>query len=289
MGCTGSIPEDIVDQFDEMGYVVLRGFFDGSVVDRAIEAMTPLVDACAAELVAEGVHQDMLSRESFERRLSRLYEPCMEKAPSIFRRELHLAGLYDVFFHSRLLDAVEMILGSEIRLYPNYSVRPKLPDHAKTLVLWHQDGGYTQNAHLAGIHEERAVEVLRMVNIWCPLVPATEFNGCMQFIPRTHKLGLVPHEGREFYLEISAAALEPFLDQAASIELDPGDVVLFHNMLFHQGLPNRSDAVRWSMDWRYQDATQSTLRKEEGHMARSSRDDADVVKNAADWVSRSFQ
>lgn len=289
MAYTGSNPDNMVDQFEKAGYVVLRGFFDESVIDRARESMTPLVDACAESLVAEGVIQDTLSGEPFERRLARLYESCMDKAPSIFRQELHLAGLYDVFFHSSLLDAVELILGPEVRLYPNYSVRPKLPEHAKTLVLWHQDGGYTQNAHLAGKQGERAVEVLRMVNVWCPLVPATEFNGCMQFIPRTHRLGLVPHEGREFYLEISAAALEPLLDQAVSIELDPGDVVLFHNMLFHQGLPNRSDTVRWSMDWRYQDATQSTLRKAKGHIARSSRDHGDVVKNAADWAARSFQ
>ena len=35
--------------------------------------------------------------------------------------------------------------------------------------------------------------VMRMVNVWTPLVPAILENGYMQFIPGTHKLGVVPH------------------------------------------------------------------------------------------------
>ena len=45
--------------------------------------------------------------------------------------------------------------------------------------------------------------------------------------------------------------------------------MLFSNLLFHQGLPNRSRTVRWNLDWRYQDARQPTLREDQGHIARS--------------------
>ena len=110
----------------------------------------------------------------------------------------------------------------------------------------------------------------------------------MQFIPGTHKLGIVPHEQRLHYLEITREYLEPRLDQAVPIEVDPGDVVLFHNLLFHQGLPNHSGTIRGSLDWRYQDASQPTLRAERGHMARSRCDPASVVKSAEEWASRSF-
>ena len=92
----------------------------------------------------------------------------------------------------------------------------------------------------------------------------------MQFVPGTHKLGVVPHEQQRHYLEIAPDHLKPRLGEAASIEVDPGDVVLFHNLLFHCGMPNNSREVRWSMDWRYQDATQPTMRPQEGHCTRSS-------------------
>ena len=78
-------------------------------------------------------------------------------------------------------------------------------------------------------------------------------------------------------------------DGVAAVELQPGDLVLFHNLLFHRGLPNRSQAIRWSLDWRYQDLTQSTLRAQEGHVARSRAHPELAVAGADDWSARSFR
>ena len=60
-----------------------------------------------------------------------------------------------------------------------------------------------------------------------PAVPPRVEDGCMQFITDTHKLGVVPYESREHYLEITDRELKRRLDQAVDIETDPGDVVLF--------------------------------------------------------------
>lgn len=279
----------LLDQFNEDGYVIIPDFFPDQVIQSAKAAAAILVDRFAEKLMADQIITDHFHDEPFETRLARLCDAApKEAAPSIFRKELHLPGLYDVFFYPPLLNHMEAILGREIRLYPNYSIRPKLPDHAPTLVLWHQDGGYTYNAHLDQAHSEEAVDVLRMVNVWAPLVPATEENGCMQFIPGTHTIGLAQHESKQYYLEIAPEDLEPYIDRAVSIELNPGDIVLFHNMLYHQGLPNRSNHIRWSMDWRYQDATQSTLRKEHGHLARSKSHPDQEVKSADQWSRLSF-
>ena len=130
---------------------------------------------------------------------------------------------------------------------------------------------------------------LGMVNVWTPLVPATVENGCMQFIPGTHKLGVVPHaQKNKFYLEIAEEYLQPRLAEAINVELDPGDVVLFSNLLFHRGLPNRSGKIRWSSDWRYQDARQSTLHTEQGHIARSRSSPGRTVRDAQQWAELSF-
>ena len=271
--------------FDEHGYVILKGFLEAGVVADARTEMSRLVDQHARKLRDEGRVPDLMTDEPFETRLYKLYENNLDVAPTLFRPELHLAGTFGVFFHPRLLDVVELVLGSEVRLYPNYTVRPKLPDWEGTLVLWHQDGAYTDLHHRAGAGD---VDVLAMVNVWSPLVPARTDNGCMQFVPGTHKLGVVPHEERQHYLEIAADELSPRVGQAVDVELDPGDVVLFHNLLFHQGLPNHAKTIRWSMDWRYQDATQSTLRPENGHLARSNSHPTDIVKTAEQWANLTF-
>jgi len=276
-----------IHDFQEQGYVILRGVLEPDVIAGAQGEMEKIVDQHAAKLLATGKINDLMESEPFETRIHRLYEQCLDEAPTQFREELHLAPLFDVFFDSQVLDVVESLIGSEIRLYPNYTVRPKLPDWEGTLALWHQDGAYTEDL----INEpagELTTDYLRMVNVWTPLVPANVENGCMQFIPGTHKLGLVPHVEKEYYLEIAEDVLRPRLDQAVDIELNPGDVVLFNNLLFHQGQPNRSKHVRWSLDWRYQDASQSTLRKESGHIARSASNPASAVQNATQWSELTF-
>ncbi len=278
--------DQLVSQFEKEGYVILAGVFGERVIRKARDAMEHLVQQRAETLVASGKIDHTFDEATFETRLYRLYETCLDDAPKSFRSELHLPGLFDLFFNPSLLKIVQSFLGDEIRLYPNYTARPKLPDWDGTRVLWHQDGGYTGQVQK---DDGAPVADLHMVNAWAPLLPARVENGCMQFIPGTHKLGIVPHLSRTHYLEIAPDHLNPLLPQAVNIELDPGDAVLFHNLLFHSGLPNRAKTIRWSLDWRYQDATQPTLRKEQGHLARSSTRPEAVVKSAEEWARLRFE
>ncbi len=282
--------DPVIDQFKDQGYVILRGFLEREVIDSARAEVETLADGTARNLLDAGKITDVCENEPFETRLTKVFAQCPDDPPSTYRPELHLAGIYGLFFHPALLDLAERILGPEVRLYPNYSVRPKLPDNEATLVLWHQDAGYTAS----GKHDkdddepEQDAETLRMCNVWTPLVPATAENGCMQFVPGTHKLGLVPHLNKKYYLEIEGDVLQPRLPEAVNVEMIPGDVVFFSNLLFHCGLPNHSGGIRWSCDWRYQDATQSTARQEKGHIARSRKDPGAAVHSAEEWTRLHF-
>ena len=283
----GTLTDTLKAQFDDRGFVILSGVIDGHVLAAVRRDLTWLVNMHAGRLIEDGVIEDPCIDVPFETRLLKLYENCLDRAPNSFRAELHLPGLYGLFFNPAVLDLAESILGPEVRLYPNYTARPKLPQHEGSLVLWHQDAGYTAHGTAA---KEQASDLtaadLRMVNVWSPLVPARPENGCMQFIPGTHKLGIVEHVERKYYLEIVEEELKPRLDQAVDVVCDPGDVVLFSNMLFHCGRPNISNIVRWSLDWRYQDATQSTLRRQHGHLARSTAHPDRVVRDGEAWSNR---
>jgi ectoine hydroxylase-related dioxygenase (phytanoyl-CoA dioxygenase family) len=294
----GTLAQEVKAHFAEDGYIILRRFVEPTVVQDARAALESLVESHAERLRAAGriSDGDMATDAPFETRLYEIYRNRLDEAPTLFRRQLHLPGLFGLFFHARLLDQVEYLLGTEIRLYPNYSARPKLPDHAPTEVLWHQDAGYTAQHPEQGQRSEAGAagaalraDGLRMVNVWMPLVPATRQNGCMQFIPGTHHLGVVPHvTGAHGYLEIAEEQLAPQRPHAVDIELNPGDLVLFSNLLFHQGQPNRSSSIRWSLDWRYQDARQDTLRPEQGHLARSRAHPERVVATAPQWGGLEF-
>ena len=276
--------------FEDQGFVIMKGVVDRDVVRGVREAVEKLTEATIAGLIDEGAAQDPCDGEPFETRLLKVYRQLDGPRPMDYRNNLHLEGMYPLFFHPDILGFVESILGPEIRLYPNYTVRPKLPDDEATLVLWHQDAGYTASGGSDKDlgQREASAALLRMVNVWSPLVPARVENGCMQFVPGSHKLGLMPHFEKQFYLEIVPEKLKPHLTDAVSIELDPGDIVLFSNLLFHCGLPNPSDGIRWSCDWRYQDATQSTAREHVGHIARSRKNPSSAVQSAEEWARLTF-
>jgi len=275
-------------QFDDQGYVILRNVIDKSVISSVRRELESVVDEIASGLRAMDHIDDLHENEPFEKRLIKLFEFAPELSPSQLRRNLHRSGFFGLFFNPDVLDLAEEIVGGEIRLYPNYTVRPKLPEDPKTLVLWHQDAAYTEVELKAGTAQDRTANDLRMVNVWSGLVPARPENGCMQFIPKTHKLGIVPHESRKYYLEIADSELKPRLKDVVDVITDPGDVVLFSNLLFHCGQPNRTSTIRWSCDWRYQDANQPTLRKENGQLARSTVQPASVVASPEQWAKLRF-
>ncbi len=276
--------DELTERFDRDGYLVLKKVLEPRLVNELRAECLKIVEEEAQRLLQAGKISDPLTNEPFETRLFKLHEGDTEAAPTRYRENLHRPAFYRLFFHEQLLDMVETLHGSELRLYPNYTLRPKFPEWGGHQVLWHQDGGYT-----AGGAGGSDVGRLRMVNVWTPLVPVNVENGCMQFIPGTHKLGVMPHVMKKYYLELEPDVLNPRVEKAVDLAVDPGDVILSHNLLFHQGLPNHARTIRWSVDWRYQDATQETLRATRGHLARSIREPELVVSSEQDWCARRFQ
>lgn len=270
--------ESVIRDFNENGFAILHGILEQETLEAVKHECRVLVAELALQRCATGKLTDTYPDASFETRLIRIYEGYPDETPTIFRPELHRAGFFGVFAHPTLLELADVVLGPEIRLYPNYSVRPKLPENKRTEVLWHQDAGYTS---------EQA-DILRMMNVWAPLVPVNVENGCMEFVPGSHKWGVVPHEKDEYYLRIHDDYIKPVEADAVRIEIAPGDVVIFSNLLFHRGLPNRAAHIRWSLDFRYQDARQPTLRTTQGHLLRSEIAPEAVVKDANAWVELEF-
>ena len=271
--------ESVLKDFSENGFSILHGILEPAVLNTVQHECEALVAELAAQRHARGKLINTHPDAPFETRLILLYENYQDETPTIFRPELHREGFFGVFAHPVLLELARVILGQEIRLYPNYSVRPKLPENKRTEVLWHQDAGYTS----------KEADVLRMMNVWTPLVPVNVENGCMEFIPGSHKWGVVPHEKDEYYLRIQDDYIKPVEADAVRIEIAPGDVVIFSNLLFHRGLPNRAAHIRWSLDFRYQDARQPTLRTTHGHLLSSEIAADAVVKNAKEWAELEFQ
>ena len=305
-------PDDLAgirQHFDTQGYAIVRGLLDPHTLRSARAGCEALVDGLAARLLADGRVKDVLTDAPFDTRLARLCLPaCPAALPNLFRPELHRAEFFPLLANSALLDVVSSLMSPDverIRIYPNYSCRPKTNSELHS-VTWHQDAGLRADGGPSTAPMEQRLDAFglgRVVNCWTPLVPATRENGAMKFVPGSQKGGILEHVligkyqgstgGGETLPQAGDAAavsrtpqdvpagtyktaVRPDLLAAAvaasgeiDVECGPGDVVLFSNILIHRGGVNTTDKIRWSFDWRFQDAAKNTYRAEQGHVVWS--------------------
>ena len=254
--------------FNENGYLLVEDALTSDDLNPLIEEFEKIVDNGAKELFADGEINSEFKEEGFDTRLAKI----SEQSPKVFQKVFSGAhtgpALFDLLINPKLLDIAESLVGPEIMCHPAYRVRPKLPEHARTLVPWHQDAGYM---------EPRCDSVLQLT-IWIPLIDANIENGCLEVMPHAHRDGVFLHRQNpeNFYLEIPD---EEFPDlEPVVIPVRFGSILLLTNLTPHRSIPNLSHQVRWSVDSRYQDAAKPTgYQPEAGFLARSRLKPDDVV------------
>ncbi len=203
------------------------------------QVIAKAVDRIARNLHAEGKIEDLHENEPFSRRLIEIHSKIAKESMS-WNREVFSEAVYDLCVHPTVLDMAESLLGStEVTMNGDYWVRTKLPEEQLTTLPWHQDSDYYG----------AQTEPLHILSIWIPLVDVDETNGCMQFIPGSHKWGLLPTERQGHHLvpieDVEARG------RVETLPMTVGDAVAFRNLTFHRSLMNNSDAIRWSIDLRY--------------------------------------
>ena len=171
----------------------------------------------------------------------------MERAPEDRRRFLRGKAYIACRFVDELartpaiLDCVERILGPDILLWGSscFVKAPRSPSY----VSWHQDLNYW------------GLDSTDEVSAWIALSESNEANGCMRFVPGSHRLGPIRHDdtfdqdnllsrGQELAVEVDE-------DEAVSVCLAPGEMSLHHGRMFHSSGPNTSNRWRAGLSLRY--------------------------------------
>ena len=110
------------------------------------------------------------------------------------------------------------------------------PPRSGSATPWHQDNGLWRDGQTEPF------------NFWMALDPATRANGCLQFIPGSHKTEIIPHVLYEdsIHGELPRERVQAMIDAHGleHIELDSGDIVCWHSNLWHYSPPNTSDMGR---------------------------------------------
>jgi hypothetical protein len=199
--------------------------------------MAVLTDALAADYAEEGFVQSIpvLSPEEIRHFRAEVEKTCAAFGGTVTRIDgphLFFPWAWELATHPRVLDAMEGFLGPNILLK---STR-LFYKHARSasFVGWHQDG----------ITER--VEDAHVPAIWLGLTEATEENGCLRVVPRSHRLGLIPHHDLPHAdnLTSQGTTARTSIEGPWDIVMHAGEMSLHHPLVLHASNPNRSDGPR---------------------------------------------
>ncbi len=129
----------------------------------------------------------------------------------------------------RLLDMVAQLIGSPILLYADQALlKPPFVGSSK---LPHQDNAYF-----------RVVPDEAVITCWCALDDATLENGCMHYLPGTHRLGIVEHDAVPGTPHLVPREFDP--SRAVAVPIDAGGVIFHHSCTLHFSPPNETPSWR---------------------------------------------
>jgi len=144
------------------------------------------------------------------------------------------SAFHDLLFHPAIAVPASQIMGGAVRFWHDQLfVKPALDG---AVVAWHQDYSYwTRTKPMAHL------------TCWIGLDDSTLENGCVHYVPRSHKWDLLPRTDLACDME---AVLDVLTDEQkgqfkpVAIELKKGEASFHHPLMLHGSYENRSDRPR---------------------------------------------
>lgn len=214
----------------ERGYLFLRNVLPVDVL-RGLQAQIGVLAQQAGWLRADHPVADSIADPAGF---------CVDPDPvylQTLRRINRLEDYHALKHHPALVGLMERLMGRPVFPLPLTLMRNIFPARAEYTTKAHQDFPNVQGTQ-------------ECYTAWIPLIDCPISVGPLQVADGSHRMGVF-----DFNIAGGAGGIEisdPLEGRWVSGNFRLGDVLLFHSMTVHKGLPNLSDRLRMSMDVRYQ-------------------------------------
>ncbi len=274
------LTDEQINFYHDKGWLKVENVVPQRSIELGRKVCAGWVDREVRTWVNQGLLEDDFAHLDLEQRLKVAWneagKPMYHRSP---RRQTVCEELFQFMSEPNIIDIAEDLLGSpEVFMHGVFNLRPKLPDQRWTRTPWHQDSQYYPS--IAQVHT---------LSIWMPLMRVTPENSCLQVAEGYHRgdMYAITEDEETGFLGISKE--ERASIAGIPIEMEAGDALCFTQLTPHAALPNKSDAVRWSIDLRYQSIADAFVHeynveiggRDKGFIARSEADPASV----ATWES----
>ncbi len=143
-------------------------------------------------------------------------------------------AFHDLLWNPALLMAASQLLQGAVRFWHDQIFFK--PAHHGGVVAWHQDYSYwTRTVPMAH------------VSCWIGLDDSTRANGCLHYVPGSHRWNLLPITGLADDLNSIQRVLTPEQKQEfqpVAIELRKGEATFHHPLMVHGSFENQTDSPR---------------------------------------------
>lgn len=214
---------DQIASFRERGYLALDRITTPAEVEQLRGTLGALFERRAGW--KEGAQFDLVAAdEDDDATLTQIINP------------VNYAGeLRDTLFRANAASIAEQLMGPSVTASFEHSIL-KAPDRGAP-TPWHQDEAY------------RASDAFEydQISIWMPLQDSQEEHGCLQYIPGSHRRGILPHrrvndDPKVHSIECEPAAFD--LADAVAVPLPAGGAVIHAGRMLHCAGPNRTETPR---------------------------------------------
>jgi hypothetical protein len=143
-------------------------------------------------------------------------------------------GMHDVLWHPAFVGPAGQLLGGPVRFWHDQLFSK--PARHGGVVAWHQDYSYWTRT-----------QPMAHLTCWIGLDDTTRNNGCLWYVPGSHRWNLLPITGLAGDMEEIRTVLTPAQRDAfqpVAIELRKGECAFHHPLMVHGSYENRTDAPR---------------------------------------------
>jgi hypothetical protein len=143
-------------------------------------------------------------------------------------------GFHDVLWSPAFLEPASQLLGGPVRFWHDQLFCK--PAHHGGVVAWHQDYSYWTRT-----------EPMSHLTCWIALDDSDRNNGCLYYIPGSHRWKLLPRTGLTGNMDEIMTVLTDEQKEAfrpVPIELKKGQCTFHHPLMVHGSYANRSDRPR---------------------------------------------
>ena len=143
-------------------------------------------------------------------------------------------GFHDLLWNPAFLMPASQLLGGAVRFWHDQLFCK--PAHHGGVVAWHQDYSYWTRT-----------QPMAHLSCWIGLDDSTRENGCVHYVPGSHRWGLLPITG----LTNDMRAIESMLSDEQKVQFTPvpielkqGECSFHHPLMVHGSYENKSDRPR---------------------------------------------